>query len=43
MPSRFVKTKRGGGEGCESQLSIALRGRIVEKIGKRGKVPEILS
>ena len=36
-PTGFVKTKSGGGEGCESQLSSALKGRIVGKIGKRGK------
>ena len=43
MPSGFVKTKRGGGEVCESQLSSALKGRIVAKICKGGKVPEMLS
>ena len=34
----FVKTKRGGGEGCESQLPSALKRRIVGKMGKRGKI-----
>ena len=40
MTSAFVKTKRGG---CESQLFECSKRRIVRKIDKRGKVPEMLS
>ena len=44
MPSGFVKTKRGGGgKGANHNFSSALKGRIVAKVDKRRRVPEMLS
>ena len=46
MTSGVVKTRRGKwgwGKGANHNFSNALKGRIVGKLDKKGKVPEMLS